>query len=91
MTVLTGKPVVERIDAALLAKELTESTLLSTLLRLARSRKTKDTVLIDVWMSFYNDRGFIFIPGLKTPSWSQRTKLDSKEISKQENIKMHRF
>jgi hypothetical protein len=67
MTVFTGKPEVERIDAALLAEELTESTLLSTLLRLARSRKNKDIVLIDVWMSFYNDRGFIFIPRAEDP------------------------
>ena len=62
MTVLKDKPEVGRTDAALLAKELIEIYSTPTLKGWPEPQKGK-LYLID-WMSFYNSRGLIFIPGV---------------------------
>ena len=61
MTVLTDKPKVGRTDATLLAEELTEIYSTPTPKGWHGAKKSK-LYLID-WMSFYNSRGPIFIPG----------------------------
>ena len=58
MTVLTDKPEVDRIDAALLVKELVE--IYSTPTPKGWHKEKKMIVFID--SSFYNSRGLIFIP-----------------------------
>ena len=62
MTVLTDKPEVGRTDAALLAEELAEINSTPTPKGWLEPKKGK-LYLID-WMSFYNSRGPIFIPGI---------------------------
>ena len=61
MTVLTDKPEVGQTDAALFAEELTEIYSTPTPKGWHRAEKSK-LYLID-WMSLYNSRGLIFIPG----------------------------
>ena len=61
MTVLTDKPEVDRIDAALLVEELIE--IYSTPTPKGWREAGKVIVLIDCFMSFYNNWGPIFIPG----------------------------
>ena len=61
MMVLTDKPEVGQTDAALLAEELTEIYSTPTPKGWHGAKKSK-LYLID-WMSFYNSRGPIFIPG----------------------------
>ena len=58
--VLTEKPEVDRIDAALLVEELAEIYSTPTPKGWREARKV--IVLID-WLFFYNNRGPIFIPG----------------------------
>ena len=62
MTVLTDKPEVDRIDVALLVEELTEIYSTPTPKGWREARKV--IVLIDCFISFYNNRGPIFIPGI---------------------------
>ena len=61
MMVLTDKPDVSRTDVALLAEELAEIYSTPTPKGWPEPKKGK-LYLID-WMSFYNSRGPIFIPG----------------------------
>ena len=58
--VLTDKPEVDRIDAALLVEELIE--IYSSPTPKGCREAEKVIVLID-WLFFYNSRGPIFIPG----------------------------
>ena len=60
MTVLTDKPEVGRIDAALLVEELAE---IYTTPTPKGWRKEKKVIGIDWLDIFYNSRGPIFIPG----------------------------
>ena len=60
MTVLTDKPKVARTDVALLVEELAE--IYTTTPKGWHGAKKSKLYLID-WMSFYNSRGPIFIPG----------------------------
>ena len=61
MMVLTDKPKVGQTDAALLVEELTGIYSTPTPKGWHRAEKSK-LYLID-WISFYNSRGPIFIPG----------------------------
>ena len=62
MTVLTGKPEVDRTDAALLAEELAEIYSAPTPKGWPEPKKVSNLYLIDC-VSSYNSRGPIFIPG----------------------------
>ena len=61
MTVLTDKPEVDRTDVALLAEELAE--IYSTPTPKHDSYRLVSNLYLIDWMSFYNSRGPIFIPG----------------------------
>ena len=61
MTVLTDKPEVDRIDAALLVEELVEIYSTPTP-KVGMKPKKKKLVLIDC-IFLYNSRGPTFIPG----------------------------
>ena len=62
MTVLTHKPEVDRTDAALLAEELAK--IYSTPTPKGWSEPKKGKLYLIDWMSLYNSRGPIFIPGI---------------------------
>jgi hypothetical protein len=53
---------VDRIDAVLLAEELTEIYSTPTPKGWTELKKIIDLYLID-WLPFYNSRGLVFIPG----------------------------
>ena len=62
MMVLTDKPKVDQTDAALLAKELAEIYSAPTPKGWPEPKKVSNLYLID-YVSFYNNRDPIFIPG----------------------------
>ena len=64
MTILTDKPEVDRIDAALLVEELTKIYITPIPKGWREAEKVK-TVLIDSEIPRYNSWGFIFIPWAK--------------------------